>query len=394
MLFNKSRTLMLGLLLVLSSPVSFSADIERVATIQDSSAVSAGEEITVSLYIYNNSPSTKYVDDVVSSTLPMTINTESQSSNVVGKLIPEIRQSKLKGNSFIKVNYTVTLPKQIERSIQIDIPDTSNSSLFLYVSKPETQPKSAPSQANKHEKKVYQDAFSPYKPMYFLLGVNDGLEDSSFQFSFSYRIFNGTGAITSNHPWMAGFHLGFTQKSLWDLESESKPFEDTSYMPEFYYRFNDISLGWPGNSTLQLQLGLLHESNGQEGDQSRSTNYAYMQPEISLPLIDDYELQLSHTMWAYVRNDNETNPDLKYYKGYMEFEAKVISLDGIAISTSVRPANKGTSFELDVSYPLSHMFGKNLDLYAYAKYFNGYSETLLNYSEKEETLRIGFAVVR
>ena len=77
--------------------------------------------------------------------------------------------------------------------------------------------------------------FSVHEPMYFLLGVEPGLEQSKFQFSFKYRLFNSKGYLAVKAPWVSGFHLGYTQRSIWDLKNDSKPFEDTSYMPEVFY---------------------------------------------------------------------------------------------------------------------------------------------------------------
>jgi outer membrane phospholipase A len=66
-------------------------------------------------------------------------------------------------------------------------------------------------------------------------------------------------------PWVTGFNLGYTQKSLWDLKSDSSPFEDTSYMPEFFYLQDKIDLGVPWISAFGFQTGYQHESNGRDG---------------------------------------------------------------------------------------------------------------------------------
>ena len=121
-------------------------------------------------------------------------------------------------------------------------------------------------------------------------------------------------------PWVTGFNLGYTQKSLWDLKSDSSPFEDTSYMPESFYLQDKIDLGVPWISAFGFQTGYQHESNGRDGDDSRSTNYLYFQPIMAFHLWDNYHLKIAPKAWLYVNNDDETNGDLDDYRGYYEIE--------------------------------------------------------------------------
>ncbi len=79
----------------------------------------------------------------------------------------------------------------------------------------------------------YMANISAYEPIYFLVGADPS--ESKFQFSFKYRFFNATGTLTQRHPWIGGFHFGYTQTSFWDLESGSFPFEDSSYKPELFH---------------------------------------------------------------------------------------------------------------------------------------------------------------
>jgi hypothetical protein len=86
----------------------------------------------------------------------------------------------------------------------------------------------------------YLGNIAAYEPMYFLVGTDP--EKSKFQVSFKYRFFNPQSKFAERHPWVEGFHLGYTQTSFWDLESSSAPFEDTSYKPElFWLSRNSIS---------------------------------------------------------------------------------------------------------------------------------------------------------
>ena len=119
----------------------------------------------------------------------------------------------------------------------------------------------------------YLADIGPYKPVYFLLGADP--KDSRFQISLKHQLFGDQSALGKSHEWVRGFHLGYTQTSSWDLRSDSAPFEDTSYQPEIFFRSDNILThpGWLDG--LYYQAAMQHESNGQAGDESRSTNYFY-----------------------------------------------------------------------------------------------------------------------
>jgi phospholipase A1 len=50
--------------------------------------------------------------------------------------------------------------------------------------------------------------------------------------------------------------------------------------------------------------------------------------------------------------------------------------------------------ELDLTYPLHRHIFKNLNLYFQAQYVNALAESLINYKDRTEALRLGFAIVR
>ena len=117
----------------------------------------------------------------------------------------------------------------------------------------------------------YAGNLYPYQPMYFAFGTE--LEKSKFQVSFRYQFIKSDGELARKRPWVTGLNLAYTQTSFWDLQSEGKPFQDTSYKPELFFLSPFILLGPEWAKGFQLQSGFRHESNGQSGDDSRSTNF-------------------------------------------------------------------------------------------------------------------------
>jgi outer membrane phospholipase A len=243
---------------------------------------------------------------------------------------------------------------------------------------------------------TFHDRLTSYQPMYFLYGIEPSAKKSSFQLSFKYRLFSEQGLISDNIPWIVNTYFGYVQKSLWDLNSKSKPFEDTSYMPELFYKNDDLKIELYGITLSSIQTGFRHESNGQSDDFSRSTNYIYFKPSFNIYDNGITKINLNSEAFFYVNNDDSGNEDLEKYRGYGYISADFVKIDsGFKLSTKYVPAQKGDSFQIDMSYPLTELFDGRGDLafYLYVQYYNGYSETLLNYSIKDDIIRLGFAFV-
>ncbi|MFC1653044.1 phospholipase A, partial [Planctomycetota bacterium] len=128
----------------------------------------------------------------------------------------------------------------------------------------ETEP-NTPSDRMKYPRlDAFEEVYQPYiknltayKPTYFLVGTDPS--DSKFQFSFKYQFWNDPNS------WAQGLHFGYTQTSFWDLQSDSKPFDDTSYKPELFYLTPNLDFGVPWLRGMFIRTGLQHESNGRGG---------------------------------------------------------------------------------------------------------------------------------
>jgi phospholipase A1 len=232
----------------------------------------------------------------------------------------------------------------------------------------------------------------PYQPMYFAAGTD--LSKSKFQVSFRYQFITPDGELAVYHPWVTGFNLAYTQTSFWNLEGESKPFEDTSYKPEIFFISPFILLGPDWAPGFRAQGGFRHESNGQAGNDSRSTNFIYTKLHWIFDLGDDFALLISPEVYAYVWNEDDSNPDLDEYRGYFDLEVMVAQKQGFALATHYQQGSEGWSVSTDFTYPLHQFFDSNLELYLFAQRFDGYAESLLEYKEKKHATRIGFSLIR
>jgi outer membrane phospholipase A len=197
-------------------------------------------------------------------------------------------------------------------------------------------------------------------------------------------------------PLLKGLHIAYTQTSLWDLTSTSKPFVDTSYKPEVFYMVRRVDGGrWADWLRLDLQGGLQHQSNGKSGADSRSLNVAYFEPTLVVGDEDRFHFSLAPRVWAYLGGLDE-NPDIKDFYGNVGVRSTVGWGRGLLLSATGRlgdDANKG-SIQLDLSYPLMRFLYGNVALYLYTQYFYGYGESLLRYNERTSAFRVGFALFR
>src|SRR3546814_9038912 len=78
----------------------------------------------------------------------------------------------------------------------------------------------------------FRSAISAYEPIYFDFGTKHG-NNARYQVSFKYRLF--THNDPANPDFIDNLYLGYTQTALWDLESDSYLFVDTSFKPSLLW---------------------------------------------------------------------------------------------------------------------------------------------------------------
>jgi len=385
------------LLLLAQAPSVPAADVDMVL-VPPREPVRAGTAVTLDIYLHNNTDA-GLVRELPPS-LPCRIETDHTTVNealeIADDPVPSSR-IEIPGRGFVRRRYTVDLPVFAVGPVGITLETEDTNPIMIDAQK-------APADAWKGQQvpldegpamlQSFLDAFSVYEPMYFLAGVDPGLDQSKFQFSFKYRLFNPKGYLSEIAPWISGFHLAYTQRSIWDLKGDSKPFDDTSYMPEVFYLLPKIDLHLDRVSAFGVQAGFQHESNGKGGTDSRSTNYLYIKPTLGVYLGGPFHLKISPKIYTYVDNEDENNGDLMDYRGYVDLEVGIVDPEGLALNSHSWWGEKGPSVQLDLTCPMSLLIGKNLNFYLQAQYFSGYAETLIHYNERHDAFRLGFAIVR
>jgi outer membrane phospholipase A len=236
---------------------------------------------------------------------------------------------------------------------------------------------------------------SPNEPVYFSLGFNETI-NAKFQISLKFRPFGPTDdAIKGEDVWN-DIYLAYTQTSIWDLESESKPFFDTSYRPSIFYQRRDIGELFGGR--FSIRGGFEHESNGKGGADSRSINILFIRPSWWWTIDRRWAVAFSPKAYTYL--ENSENPDIAEYRGYVDWQVTLAQHKGIRLATTFRVGTEGYSSVLaDFSYPFEDItplraIGMKHG-YLHLQYFNGYGETILAYDKKLAwQLRVGLMIVR
>jgi phospholipase A1 len=241
------------------------------------------------------------------------------------------------------------------------------------------------------------DRIAPYEPIYFIAGTER--PNAKFQFSLRYQLFNDDGPAAQAFEPLKGINFAFSQTSFWDLSAHSSPFFDNSYRPEVMLHYDDII---PPDRLrvlehIGLQAGVQHESNGQEGDNSRSVNYVYVRPLLTLGDRDDgaFFVTLAPRFQADFGRQSH-NPDLKEFRGYGDLRLIIGQSGGLQAAFIGRIGSnwdKG-SIQMDLTFPLRKLSGGNIDLYLNLQVFNGFGESLLDYNESDTSIRLGVSLVR
>jgi len=375
-----------------------------------SESVTAGDQVSVWLNALNAS------SNEISWTFPQKIERKIISAQGTFDGSLELRSAEsnavvIAPGAFVRREYVSTVPDAVAGQVVMEFPGLNANRAVLDVqvsaggaNAPEKKADSAfaryikeaePAEPGKgfEPGRFFKEHISGYEPMYFIAGTKS--PNAKFQISFAYQLLNNDGPLGEKVPALKGFHIAYTQVSLWDWNGPSEPFYDTSYKPEFFYAWENVTRAQPTNwIQLDLQGGLKHESNGKNDADSRSLNIAYFQPTLTIGRDEGLQLALQPDAWIYL-GDLSDNPDIADYRGYWDLRTIAGWKRGLQLAALGQMGKEGNhrSVQLDLTYPTMRFFG-SFSLYLDVQYFAGYGESLLGYNKKSEEFRVGFALFR
>lgn len=288
---------------------------------------------------------------------------------------------------------TLDLPGGVNYSVLVTIPsDQGDKNPSIITNENPTYPDTETAGDKSENTASFFSNFSGYEPIYFLYGAEPS--NAKFQLSFKYRVINPQANLAQKWPWLSRLHLGYTQTAFWDLSSESRPFTDIIFQPALFYQYQLENPAFiPAASHFGILTGIQHQSNGKDGSESRSLNFAYIEPNATFSIGQNMELNLRARVWAYL-GDLSDNPDIRDFRGNALISAGIGNLDGWMLMSELR-GNPGTgkgSLQFDLSYPLNRILSR--DIYFFGQLYSGYGESLIGYNRKDTSLRFGIALHR
>ncbi|THB78379.1 MAG: phospholipase [Desulfobulbaceae bacterium] len=180
----------------------------------------------------------------------------------------------------------------------------------------------------------------------------------------------------------------YTVRSFWQLYNSdvSSPFRETNHEPEFWIQ-TESDLEIFGFKNVGNILGIVHQSNGQAGNLSRSWNRIYAEF-----IFHRGNFAFGIKPWIRIKEDidNDDNPDITDYMGHAELTFAYKYNDHTFTLMSRNNLESGFSHgavEVGWSFPLfDYPFLKG-----YMQYFSGYGESLIDYNNYVN--RIGFGIL-
>ncbi|MDR0702794.1 MAG: phospholipase A [Azoarcus sp.] len=239
---------------------------------------------------------------------------------------------------------------------------------------------------------IESTALNFHEPIYIVFG-GEHPRSARYQLSFRYRLFDAQGMVGKNLPVTKGLYFAFTQTSMWDLESESKPFRDTSFRPSLFFQWKAVDP--PLGDSLALAGGYEHESNGRDGPDSRSIDTWFARADLRHYLPDGRTyVGIEPKLWHYM--DRSDNPDIARYRGYGQLGLRIGRDSALMLTAILRRGTAGVgSAQIDLSYPLRESIFSGVGAFVHLQYFNGYGQTLLEYKEsRHPQFRLGVSLVR
>lgn len=227
----------------------------------------------------------------------------------------------------------------------------------------------------------YGPYFGLYKDNYFTVGTNPfrkptGLNsDVKFQISVAIRLTENT------LPWQSYIFLMYTQKTFWNVFQESMPMRDINFNP---------GVGWSrpffnkdryvGKLTLMVE----HESNGRDGEASRSWNRISM---YGSTMIDEW-LMVHAKVWIPII-DSGNNRDILKYAGIFQGGMVVTTPDKEWSWGLTWVKRQGFNLNFNTIFEMSWRVSDKMNLNLFLQYYNGYGENLIDYNQFHNRVRVG-----
>ena len=227
-------------------------------------------------------------------------------------------------------------------------------------------------------------AFGIYKDTYFVGGTalntkpTEYNSDVKFQISFRHRL---TKSIL---PFHSHLFLAYSQKAIWNVFEESLPFHDLNFNPGIGVQNLIMHNGrLVGNATIMLE----HESNGRDGEASRSWNKV----TFGYAAVIDPRLEVYAKTWIPII-DGQQNKDILKYNGIFQAGTQYISSNKRWVADVTLVKRQGWNLNFNTIVNVGFRLSRKENQFLMLHFYDGYGENLLDYNKYHLRLRVGLLI--
>lgn len=225
-----------------------------------------------------------------------------------------------------------------------------------------------------HSREPNSQPYLPFRRIVPQAGLSH--TEVAFQLGFKMKLVESVAA-TPVDLW-----FGYTQQSFWQAynRAASEPFRESNYQPELMAVAPlDMRLfGWRARF---VNVGLVHQSNGQASTLSRSWNRLYAQVGL-----ERGDVTVLARIWKPVGSLGD-NPDIQDFLGHGDVVG-TYRWHGHEFSVLARrnwTTHRG-AVQAGWAFPLlDHLKG-------YVQVFSGYGDSLIDYNARQQTLGLGVLI--
>ena len=212
-------------------------------------------------------------------------------------------------------------------------------------------------------------------------GRGDYNKSLETEFQISFMVLTNRNVLNSSF----NLFMGYTHQSWWQVYNAnwSRPFRETNYAPEIFARkLLSTPRSFIGGKVIAYDIGLIHQSNGQIQELSRSWNRAFLRTAIVYG-----NTFLKTTLWYRIPESSlkDENKDIYKYLGYGEIEIDQVWSNN-RVQLKIIPGTKFQGVELTYSYPWHE------GIRYFVKLGYGYGLNLIDYRNEGQKIGVGFVL--
>ncbi|MDY0978246.1 phospholipase A [Massilia sp. CFBP9012] len=222
----------------------------------------------------------------------------------------------------------------------------------------------------------------PYRDFWEADPDAEGLSKAELEFQLSFKM----KLVETLFELPVDVWFGYTQNSFWQAANHeaSSPFRETNYQPEVMV-VTPLDYALAGVNVRFLNLGFVHQSNGQSSTLSRSWNRFYAQVGL-----ERGPLSMTVKAWKRVNEsaEDDNNPDITDYMGRFEVAGNYRLNGGHELSALVRrnfSTDKG-AVQVGWAFPLAG------PVKGYINAFAGYGQSMIDYNYFQRSVGAGVIV--